>query len=117
MNIPVSATSVTSLSSKSGNMLKESISGNNTILVALQETSRVENTSLATYQESQQDMSVCRSICLTELLLLFQDSAHIVAMIKHLMDVAMISMEHLDPSQKPVVTFNQPLFPLTKEIQ
>ena len=38
-------------------------------------------------------------------------------MIKHSMDVIRNAAQHLNPGQTPVVTFDQPLFALAKQIQ
>ena len=38
-------------------------------------------------------------------------------MIKHSMDVVKNVVEHLNPEQTPVITFDQPLFALAKQIQ
>ena len=62
-------------------------------------------------------MPASRAICPTPLLPLFLESAHTVAMIKHSMDVVRNAVEYLNPGQTPVVTFDQPLFALVKEIQ
>ena len=43
---------------------------------------------------------------------LFLDSAHAVAKIRHSLDVVKNAVEHLNPGQTPVVTFDQPLFAL-----
>lgn len=40
-----------------------------------------------------------------------------VAMIKHSMNIVKESVNHLNPGQVPVVTLDQPLFALAKEIQ
>ena len=53
----------------------------------------------------------------TALLPLFKESAHTVAMIRHSMDVVRNAVEHLNPDQTPVITFDQPLFALGKQIQ
>jgi len=53
-------------------------------------------------------MPANRAICPTALLPLFTESAH---------TVAMNAVEHLNPGQIPVVTFDQPLFSLAKQIQ
>ena len=53
----------------------------------------------------------------TALLPLFLDSAHTVAMIRHSMDVVKNAVEHVNPGQTPVVTLDQPLFALAKQIQ
>ena len=56
-------------------------------------------------------------ICPTAQLPLFLDSAHTVAMIRHSIDVVTKAVNHLNPGQIPVVTFDQPLFALAKQIQ
>ncbi|QQP51545.1 uncharacterized protein LOC103506659 [Caligus rogercresseyi] len=38
-------------------------------------------------------------------------------MIHHSMDVAKNAVEHMNPGQTPVITFDQPLFALAKQIQ
>jgi len=58
-----------------------------------------------------------RAICPTALLPLFLESAHTVAMIKHSMDVVRNAVEHLNPGQIPVLTFDQPLFALETRVQ
>ena len=62
-------------------------------------------------------MPASRAICPTSLLPLFLESAHTVAMIKHSMNVVRNAVEHLNPGQTPVVTLDQPLFALAKQIQ
>lgn len=47
----------------------------------------------------------------------FLGSAHIVAIIKPSMDAVMIAVEHHNPCHNSVVTFDQQLFALAKEIQ
>jgi len=56
-------------------------------------------------------------ICPTSLLPLFLESAHAVAMIRHSMDVVKKAVEHLNPRQTPVVTSDEPLFALAKQIE
>ena len=48
---------------------------------------------------------------------LFYEKAATPAMIKHGMDVIKNAIEHLNPGQIPVTTFDQPLFALAKHIQ
>ena len=57
------------------------------------------------------------TICPTTLFPLFLDSAHTVAMTQHSLDVVKNAVEHLNHGQTPVVTFDQPLFALAKQIQ
>ena len=47
----------------------------------------------------------------------FLESAHTVAMIKHSFCVVKSAVEHLNPGQIPVITFDQPLYALAKQIQ
>ena len=54
---------------------------------------------------------------LIELLPLFRDNAHSVAMMKHGMDVLKRATEHLNPGQVPVVTVDCALYPILKKIQ
>ena len=53
----------------------------------------------------------------TPLLPLFQESAHTVAMIRHSIDVVRNAVKHLNPGQTPVLTCDQLLFTLAKQIQ
>ena len=74
------------------------------------------DTAWAAFHASRQTEEI-RAVCPTVLLPLFQESAHTVAMIKHSLDVIRKSVEHLNPGQCPVITFDQPLFALAKQIQ
>jgi len=51
------------------------------------------------------------------LLPLFLDSTHTVAMIRHSMYVIKAAVQHLNPGQVLVITDDQPLFALGKQIQ
>ena len=53
----------------------------------------------------------------TALLPLFHDQAHSVAMIRHGMDVVKVAVRKLNTRQVPVITFDQPLFAIAKQIQ
>ena len=75
-----------------------------------------DNTSWAAFHASRQPPDG-RVICPTSLLPLFLESAHTVAMVRHSMDVVKNAVEHLNPGKTPVVTFDQPLFALAKQIQ
>ena len=77
---------------------------------------RGENISWAAFHASRQPSEV-RAICPTVLLPMFQESAHTVAMIRHSIDVVKTAVNHVNPGQAPVVTFDQPLFALAKQIQ
>ena len=60
---------------------------------------------------------LARTISPTTLLPLFLDSAHTVAMIRHSVDVVKNAVVHVNPGQTRVVTLDQPLFALAKQIQ
>ena len=51
------------------------------------------------------------------LLPLFSENANSVAMIKHAMTITKEATEHLNPGQIPVITMDQPLLSLAKQIQ
>ena len=51
------------------------------------------------------------------LLPLFTERAHSVAMIKHSMNIVQAAIQNLNPGQVPVLTADQPLFALAKQIQ
>ena len=71
--------------------------------------------SWAAYHASYQPES--HVICHTALLPLFFEPAHTVAMINHSLCVIKSAVNHLNPGQIPVVTFDQPLYALAKQIQ
>ena len=75
-----------------------------------------DNLSWAAYHASNQEPGN-RVITPTALLPLFKESAHTVAMIRHSMDVVKSAIEHLNAGQTPVLTFDQPLYALAKQIQ
>ncbi|KAK2558580.1 hypothetical protein P5673_018757 [Acropora cervicornis] len=54
---------------------------------------------------------------LSALLPLFPDQAKSIAMIRHAMDIIKLSVNHLNPGQVTVITLDQPLFAIGKEIQ
>ena len=51
------------------------------------------------------------------LLPLFYESAHIVTMVKHGMEVVRQAVQHLNPGHIPVLAMDQPLYALAKQIQ
>ena len=53
---------------------------------------------------------------LISLLSMFTENAHSLAMIAHAINVISLAVKHLNPSQIPVVAFDQPLFALAKQI-
>lgn len=57
--------------------------------------------------------------CLTNtaLLPLFYEQAHSVAMIRHSVDVVKKAVDILNPGQVPIITVDQPLFTIAKQIQ
>ncbi|QQP53238.1 uncharacterized protein LOC103506659, partial [Caligus rogercresseyi] len=75
----------------------------------------MKNIWAAFHASRQQPNAGC--ICPTSLLPLFMECAHTVAMIRHSMDVVKNAVEHMNPGQTPVITFDQPLFALAKQIQ
>ena len=48
---------------------------------------------------------------------MFTENAHFLAVIAHAINVISLAVKHLNPSQIPVVAFDQPLFALAKQIQ
>ena len=57
------------------------------------------------------------SLTKTSLLPLFHDQAHSIAMIRHLMNVVKKAVDILNPGQVPIITVDQPLFTIAKQIQ
>ncbi len=57
------------------------------------------------------------SVTQTSLLPLFYDEAHSIAMIRHAMDVIKRATEILNPGQVPIITVDQPLYAIAKQIQ
>ena len=56
-------------------------------------------------------------MALNALLPLLSENAHSPAMIRHSMGLVQKAVKHLNPGQTPVVTFDQPMFTIAKEIQ
>ena len=54
---------------------------------------------------------------LNSLLPLFLENAHSVAMIKHSIDVINAAVQHLKPGQVTVISADQPLYAMAKQIQ
>ncbi|KAJ8387987.1 hypothetical protein AAFF_G00147780 [Aldrovandia affinis] len=78
-----------------------------------------ETVSWAAYHASKQSIPEepeC-SVALTSLLPLFYDQAKSVAMFRHSMDVVKRAVDILNPGQIPVITLDQPLYTLAKQIQ
>ena len=76
-----------------------------------------DNISWAAFHASRQPPDKGRTICPTALLPLFTECSHTVAMVRHSMDVVRSAVEHLNAGQTLVITFDQPLFALAKQIQ
>ncbi|KAK3747349.1 hypothetical protein QZH41_019686, partial [Actinostola sp. cb2023] len=76
-----------------------------------------EALSWAAYHASCQPSDKDSRQSITSLLPLFYDEAKSVAMIRHSMDVVKKALEILNPGQVPVVTFDQPLYAIAKNIQ
>ena len=51
------------------------------------------------------------------LLLLFTEQAHTTAMIKHTINLVAKVTQYLHPGRTPVITMDQPLFSIAKQIQ
>ena len=75
-----------------------------------------ENISWAAYHASQR-LSPPTDVALTSLLPLFCHQANSMAMISHSLDVVKAAVSILNPDQIPMITCDQPLFALAKQIQ
>ena len=58
-----------------------------------------------------------QNVCLNAMLPLFKEQAHSPAMIRHSMIVVRDAVKFLNPGQFPVVTFDQPLYAIAKQVQ
>ena len=78
-----------------------------------------EAVSWSAYHASLQPPNGISESCLanTSLLPLFYDQAHSVAMIRHSMDVVRKAVGILNPGQVPIITVDQPLYAIAKQIQ
>ena len=79
-------------------------------------TEEIEWVSWSAYHANVQE-AVMPPAAISALLPLFIDNAHSVAMIKHSMTMVQAAVQHLNPGQVPVITADQPLFALAKQIQ
>ena len=61
--------------------------------------------------------SLRRPPAISRLMPLFCDNAHSLAMVKYGMDIIMKATQHVNPGQVPVLTVDQPLYAIAKEIQ
>jgi len=60
---------------------------------------------------------VCHLPAISALMPLFRDNTHSVAMVKHGMDAIMKATALVNPAQIPVLTLDQPLYSIAKQIQ
>ena len=72
--------------------------------------------SWAAYGASKSSLSSHKPAIIS-LLLMFMDNVHSLAMIAHSMKVIKSAVQHINPSQIPVIAVDQPLFALAKQIQ
>ena len=63
------------------------------------------------------ESAVIRPVSPISLMPLFTEAAHTAAMIVHAMNVVAKAIQHLHPGQIPVITMDQPLFCIAKQIQ
>lgn len=56
-------------------------------------------------------------VSITSLLPLLRDEAHSVATVRHCMDKVKDAISHLSPNQVPVMTADQPIYALAKQVQ
>ena len=75
-----------------------------------------ECVSWAAYRASH-SMPSCYQPAIITLLPLFTENAHSVAMIQHSMKVIQSAVKLVNPSQVPVITYDQPLFAIAKQLQ
>ena len=76
-----------------------------------------EYISWAAYHANLIDPAGSSKVALTSLLPLFHHQANSVAMIRHSMDVVKAAISSLNPGQVPIITCDQPLYALAKQIQ
>ena len=56
-------------------------------------------------------------VSITSLLPLLRDEAHSVATVRHCMDKVKDAIAYLNPNQVPVITADQPIYALAKQVQ
>lgn len=76
----------------------------------------LHNISWSAYHASREEQKPIY-LTVSAMLPLFQESAHTVSMIRHSIDIVSRAVHNLNPGQVPIVTFDQPLYTLAKEIQ
>ena len=88
-------------------------------MVSTDNTQGDEAVSWSTYHGSLQPTNGASESCLTNTSLqpLFYDQAHSVSMICHSMNVVKKAVDILNPGQVPIITADQPLFTIAKQIQ
>ena len=91
----------------------------NHVSLAVKTDFDVSNVSWSAFHASSEDASKIKDVPTTTscLLPLFQEDAATVAMVRHSMDVIKKITDHTNPGQVPVITVDQPLFTLAKNIQ
>ncbi|KAK3735626.1 hypothetical protein QZH41_007395 [Actinostola sp. cb2023] len=85
-------------------------------LLTKKELNKDDYVSWAAYRASQSSLS-CHEPAIISLLPMFLENAHSLAMILHSMKVIKSAVQHVNPSQIPVIAVDQPLFALAKQIQ
>ena len=97
---------------------KEELGWLNKVMEALQKEhlDEMDWVSWSAYHANIQN-TVIPSAAINALLPLFLDSAHSVAMIKHSMTMVQATVQHFNPTQVPILTADQPLYTLAKQIQ
>ena len=73
--------------------------------------------SWAGYHATNDNSEHVRPKAKTALLPLFREAAHTVSMVKHGMELVKTNTDFLNPGQTPVITVDQPLYSLAKQIQ
>ena len=81
-----------------------------------EELDRIDWISWSAYHASIQTTEIPPAAIIA-LLTLFMDSTHSVAVIKHSMTIVQAAVQHFNPGQVPVLTADQPLFVLAKQMQ
>eukprot|EP00794_Sanderia_malayensis_P001481 gene1481-1638_t len=81
-----------------------------------EEIGNEEAVSWAAYHASRSSISFHQPAIIS-LLPMFTENAHSLAMVAHSINVTSKAIMHLNPSQIPVITADQPLFALAKQIQ
>ena len=85
-------------------------------VISKEQLAEDDSVSWAAYRASQAPLS-SHEPAIISLLPLFMENAHSVAMILHAMNVIRSAVNHLNPTQVPVIACDQPLFALAKQIQ